>query len=189
MDTINQFENKINEFNEHLIALKRIYKSQIGLINSLKEQSKNCMNQMSSFEDVGLGSSQDTSLDKEIKTLSNGIETFNSEIGYSNIEFDAIIEKMISCLNIAIDNYSAEKGQMTKMLEVRKQMLYLDALIQKVKLKISSLLLMNNALLALSPEIIKLKDEYRSNLISINTSMLSADEECRKIIVKIEGLS
>ena len=186
--TQNAFETAVDHAQIDQLDLLKIYRSEIGLINELKKQSKLLMNKLSNIEEVSLSNKDNELIDATIDLLCNKMHAFNHEIEVRQEGFIQSMSSFIEHTHEALNLYNEGKGQLTTLLKIRRELLYMEVLLDKVRAKLTSLLLMNNALLTFSPEIAKEKDVYRSNLISIKTSMLSAKEDCKTAIQCIELL-
>lgn len=170
--------------------LFEVYKSSIGLINDLKNRSRRYMALLSDIEGETLGVEEaDNNLESNLARLTTSINSFNIEIGDKSDSFTIIFSQMIVVYSKAINAYEVAEGQLTKMLETRKQVLFLKALIRKYKFKINSLQLMNNALLSLSDDLKDAKDAYRSNLIQLSTVMTSAIEDANHLVEEIDDMT
>ncbi|MBD98560.1 MAG: hypothetical protein CMO34_01850 [Verrucomicrobia bacterium] len=182
------FKQYVDQAQQDQLALMKIYRSEIGLINSLRKQSKILMSKLSNIEEISLSEKDNELIENTISLLSEKMHEFSHKIEQRHSGFSELMESFATAVNGAVDNFGAQKGQLTVLLKLRHELLYIVVLLDKVRSKISSLLLMNNALLAFSEEIAAEKDVYRSNLITINTSMLSAREACNAAIQRIEIL-
>ena len=185
------FDQLLEKAEVHQKALNSVYKSTVQLVNEIKNRSRRYMLQVSDIEEglVDDVKQSDESIEENIKKLALNIEKFNKSIGDYVSEFSDELCQMIEALNQAMDLHLKGKGSLTKLLKVRRTLLYLDLLIRKFKNKIVSLQLMNNALFSFSMEMKNIKDAYKSNLITINTEMTAALEHCDGIIQRIEKLS
>ena len=167
-----------------------IYKSSIGLINDLKNRSRKYMTILSDIEGETLGVQEtDNSLKSNLEKLTESINSFNEVIVDKCDSFTKIFNRMGTAYEEATLLYEAKEGQLSKLIEVRKQIIFLKALIKKYKYKITSLQLMNNALLSLSNDLEYAKAAYKSNLIKLNMAMTSAIEEADLLIEKIDYIS
>ncbi|NOG58266.1 MAG: hypothetical protein HND54_11075 [Bacteroidetes bacterium] len=172
------------------LELFEVYKSSIGLINELKNRSKVYMNMLSDIEDGLLSSNNgENSIESNLARLTKNIQTFNEIIGDKSEAFTEIFDKMHQLYDQAISIFQGAEGELTKLIEARKQLLFLVALIRKYKYKINSLQLMNNALMSLSSDLDKAKDAYKSNLIQLSTAMTSAIEDVDDLVDKIENVN
>lgn len=170
--------------------LFEVYKSSIGLINDLKNRSRKYMSLLSDIEGGSLGvKSTDDNLKSNVVDLAASIDSFNSEIGVRCDDFSQIFDRMTKAYNGAIGRYDAAKDELSKLIETRKQLIFLRALIRKYKHKINSLQLMNNALLSLSNDLENAKDAYKSNLVQLSTVMTSAVEDADSLIEAIDEKS
>jgi prefoldin subunit 5 len=124
-----------------------------------------------------------------IAKLSKNIDRFNREIGDYSDDFNREMHEMIDHLKAAAKLYDAEKGQLTDFLKVRRELMYLEALIRKFKSKIMSLQLMNNVLFSFSQEMKNVKDAYKSNLVNVSSEMTEAKDLCTDMIGDIEKLN
>lgn len=191
-DRVNiNFDQLLEKAEVHQKALNSVYKSTVQLVNEIKNRSRRYMLQVSDIEEglVNDVKQSDESIEENIKKLALNIEKFNKSIGDYVSEFSDELCQMIEALNQAMDLHIEGKGSLTKLLKVRRTLLYLDLLIRKFKNKIVSLQLMNNALFSFSMEMKNIQDAYKSNLITINTEMTAALEHCDGIIQRIEKLS
>ena len=169
--------------------LFEVYKNSIGLINDLKNRSKNYMTLLSDIEDGLMGNTDsDIDIDTNLIKLTNSINSFNLEIGEKCNSFVKYFDQMVEVYDKAISMYEAKEGQLTRLIEKRKQILFLKALIRKYKFKISRLQLMNNALLTLSNDLEDAKDAYKSNLIQLSTAMTSAIEDAEELLESIDNV-
>ncbi len=169
--------------------LFEVYKNSIGLINDLKNRSKNYMTLLSDIEDGLMGNTDsDIDIDTNLIKLTNSINSFNLEIGEKCNSFVKYFDQMVEVYDKAISRYEAKEGQLTRLIETRKHILFLKALIRKYKFKISSLQLMNNALLTLSNDLEDAKDAYKSNLIQLSTAMTSAIEDAEELLESIDNV-
>ena len=184
-----EFDHFIDKGKNHQQTLNSIYKANVGLVNTIKTLSKYYMNQLANV-DSGLDAEGGLNkVNENLEQLVTGISNFNEQIGESCENFTDEIEKLIDTYELAAKKYNAKEGELTVFLTTRRELLYLEALIIKFKLKINSLQLMNNALFSFSAEFKDVKDSYKSNLITISTAMQQASEGCREIIKKIENLN
>ena len=185
----NDCNHLIKKGKKHQKTLNGIYKANVGLVNNIKTLSKYYMDQLA---DVDSGLEVEAGMKKvneNLKELVAGITNFNQKIEKSCEDFTDEIEKLFDCYEQAAELYEAKEGELTNFLTTRRELLYLEVLINKFKLKINSLQLMNNALFSFSNEFKGVKDAYKSNLITISTVMQQASENCRNIILKIESLN
>ncbi|MEQ8623983.1 MAG: hypothetical protein RJQ00_03980 [Vicingaceae bacterium] len=183
------FNHFIEKGKKHQKTLNEIYKANVGLVNNIKTLSKYYMDQLANVDsglDVKEGMKK---VNENLKELVSGIANFNQKIEKSCEDFTDEIEKLFDSYDQAAELYQAKEGELTSFLTTRREILYLEALIIKFKLKINSLQLMNNALFSFSSEFKDVKDAYKSNLITISTVMQQASESCRNLILKIESLN
>lgn len=176
---------------EHQKALNSVYKSTVNLVNDIKNRSRRYMQQVADIEE-GLLDGQTQSVEEiqeNINKLTQNIKKFNDSIGEHLDKFSEELCKMIESLNQAMDVHLEGKGSLTELLKVRRSLLYLDLIIRKFKNKIVSLQLMNNVLFSFSQEMKLIQDSYKSNLITINTEMTEALEQCDGLIHRIESLT
>lgn len=184
-----EFDHLIDKGKKHQQALRDIYEANVGLVNNIKTLSKYYMNQLANV-DSGLEADGGLEkVDENLKQLISGISSFNDKIGDSCEDFTDEIEKLIDNYELAAKKYNAQAGQLSAFLSARKELLYLEALIIKFKMKVNSLQLMNNALFSFSTEFKDSKEAYKSNLITVSTAMQQAIESCREVIKKIENLN
>ena len=184
------FNQNLARAREHQKALNKIYRSTIGLVNDIKNQSKKYMEQVADIDGGLEDDPKETEkiIQDNIGELSKNIEQFNSEIGEHCDNFNQEINEMIDHLKSAARAYSSKKGQLSEFLKVRRELLYLEALIRKFKNKILSLQLMNNVLFSFSQEMKHVKDAYKSNLVNVSSEMTEAKELCIEMVDEIEGL-
>lgn len=172
------------------LKLFEVYKNSIGIINDLRASSKQ---QMLLLSDVDAGLKVEKSKTAKeadpLEKLVDSINEFNAVIGDLCDQFTDLIEEMTDYYQMAIDAYEAKEGQFSKLIEARKQLLFLNALVRKYKFKINNLQLMNNVLLSFSPSLENAKDAYKSNLIYISTAMTSALEQTEKTVQQIETIN
>lgn len=183
------FTNALSQVKHHQEALNDVYRSTVGIVNDLKNRSRKYMEQVSDVEEGLLKDDEgiDKQVQENVKKLTMNIEKFNQEIdGYCK-EFNKEIYAMNERLKEAISLYKEGKGSLTKLLEARKVLLYLDVSIRKFKNKINSLQLMNNALFSFSQEMKGIKKEYKHKLIGVSTEMTEAIESCHDLIKQIES--
>lgn len=183
------FHTRIAQSRKHQKALYAIYKSTIGLVNELKIRSKKYMGQVA---DIDQGFSNDLTstqeqINKNVKKLTENIATFNLQIGEKSEEFSNELNAYLDHLDSAIKFYAGKEGELSDLLKSRRELLFLEALLRKFKIKINSLQLMNNALFSFSQEMKAVKDAYKSNLINVSTLITQALEECLSRIEKIEN--
>jgi len=129
----------------------------------------------------------DQQVEENIDNLSRDIHQFNEVILDHCNRFGKEIRAMVKKLKEAIKLYKEGKGSLTKLLEARKVLLYLDVSIRKFKNKINSLQLMNNALFSFSQEMKHIQEDYKVNLLSVSTEMTEAIECCNELILEIES--
>ncbi len=163
--------------------LFEVYKSSIDVINQLKISSKKNMEMISNVEE-DLGAK--TGFDASIRDLHSLIDTFNENITDQIDEFYQALEKLMSCYEELIDFYEAEKGQTTKMIYVRKQINFILALIKKYRYKVNSLQLMGNSMLSHSDEFLESNQLYKSNLITLTSTLHSANNDLSKLLKLID---
>lgn len=183
------FMETLSHVEEHQKSLNEVYRATVGLVNDIKNRSRKYMEQVSDveeglFEDDG---SLDQQVQENIDKLTKNIEQFNGEINEYCKRFNKEIRAMVKKLKNAIDLYKEGKGSLSKLLEARKVLLYLDVSIRKFKNKINSLQLMNNALFSFSQEMKHIQEDYKGNLISVSTEMTEAIESCNELIQEIES--
>jgi hypothetical protein len=183
------FTKALSEVETHQKTLNEVYRSTVGLVNDIKNQSRKYMEQVSNIEE-GLFDDDgdlDQQVQENINKLSKNIEQFNGEINDHCKRFNKEIVAMVEKLKEAIELYKEGKGSLTKLLESRKVLLYLDLSIRKFKSKINSLQLMNNALFSFSREMKSIQKDYKGNLVCVSTEMTEAIENCDKLILEIES--
>lgn len=183
------FTKALSQVEVHQKSLNEVYRSTVGLVNDIKNRSRKYMEQISDIEeglfedDVNL----DQQVQENIRKLTENIEQFNGEINDYCMRFNKEIHAMIEKLKDAISLYKEGKGSLTKLLEARKVLLYLDVSIRKFKNKINSLQLMNNALFSFSQDMKHIQEDYKCNLTSVSTEMTEAVEKCDELIQEIES--
>lgn len=183
------FEQTTRSGENYQAELFDIYKSSIGLINDLRKRSKQYMNLLSDIEG-GLSTGGETeNIESTLALLTKDIQSFNEIIGDKCDAFSKASEDMLLQYAEACNNYEAKEGQLSKLLEIRKQLLFILALIRKYKYKINSLQLMNNILFSLSADLKEAKDAYKSNLIYISTAMTYVIEQMEHRVLEIENLN
>ncbi|MEX2380323.1 MAG: hypothetical protein WD530_06250 [Vicingaceae bacterium] len=183
------FAETLSHVEVHQKSLNEVYRATVGLVNDIKNRSRRYMEQVSDveeglFEDDG---SLDQQVQENIDKLTKNIEQFNGEINDYCKRFNKEIRAMVEKLRNAIDLYKEGKGSLSKLLEARKVLLYLDVSIRKFKNKINSLQLMNNALFSFSQEMKHIQEDYKGNLVSVSTEMTEAIESCNELIQEIES--
>lgn len=184
------FVEQINEAKKAQLQLNQLYKSTANLIDSLKNRSRKYMNQVSNIEDGLLNPDEDMkSMEKNIKALSQDIKAFNASIEQQINGFSKEIKELTKMYQDACKEYKGEKGELSTILEARKRLLYLDAVIRKFRLKINSLQQMNNILFSFSEELKKIKSEYKKNLILVNSELATSLDLCDETIREIELLN
>lgn len=185
------FNELLTRAEEHQKALNSVYKSTVNLVNEIKNRSRRYMQQVADIEEGLLdGQTQSEEETQEnIEKLTRNIEKFNDSIGDHIDQFSEELCKMIKTLDQAMDLHLEGEGSLTELLKVRRTLLYLDLIIRKFKNKVVSLQLMNNALFSFSQEMKYIQDAYKSNLVTINTEMTEALEQCDGLIHRIESLS
>lgn len=184
------FITLINEAKQAQLKLNKLYKSTANLIDRLKNRSRIYMNQVANIDDGLLDPDEDIkSMEENIKALSIDIKTFNESIEDQIISFSKELKEIAALYNRACDQYKAEKGELSKILEARKRLLYLDAVIRQFRNKIASLQQMNNILFSFSEELRKIKSNYKKNLILVNSELALSLELCDETIRRIELLN
>lgn len=181
------FDKSLTLVFKNIKNLEPIYRDNIKLINLLKSQAKNYMKVLADL-DSGFDSKSGPEEEDDLKDLLNSIDRFNDlvdeQVNQFSREFDILkenFEKVVSC-------YSGDKGELSSLLKLRKQLLYFMMMLGKFKLRIKSLQLMNNALFTFSSEFKSIESAYKSNLIKVSTCMLEAEENGREVLKKIEKL-
>lgn len=170
--------------------LNELYRSSIGLVDSLKTRSYKYMNQVSDIEDGLLDPDNDLkSMETNITALSKDIKQFNESIEKQIDGFSKEIRRLTKKYEEACDAYQGEKGELSTLLDARKRLLYLDIVIRKFRSKITSLQQMNNILFSFSEELKQIKKDYKRNLILVNSELANSLELCSETIKKIELLN
>ncbi|MEQ8909918.1 MAG: hypothetical protein RIC95_12035 [Vicingaceae bacterium] len=185
-----EFKTKLETARQHQKALNQIYKATVGLVNDLKNRSKKYMVQVADI-DQGFSNSPEKDqeqIEKNVNQLTDNIKVFNAEIGERGNHFSTELSDYIEYIDQALALYKGEKGELSDLLRIRRELLFLEALLRKFKSKISSLQLMNNALFAFSQEMRGVKEAYRSNLINVSTLITQAMEDCQERIERIEDI-
>ena len=184
------FVDQINEAKKAQLELNKLYKSTINLIDSLKNRSRKFMSQVSNVENGLLDPDEDLkTMEQNINALGNDIKSFNETIEEQIYGFSKEIKSLHNMYNKACKDYKGEKGELSSILEARKRLLYLDAVIRKFRLKINSLQQMNNILFSFSEELKRVKRDYKKNLILVNSELASALDICDLTIRRIELLN
>lgn len=184
------FHNHIEEAKEAQARLNDLYRNTIGLIDSLKNRSKKYMNQVSYIEDGLAGEKPNVeTMEQNIEALANDISEFNRVIRQTINNFGVEIEKIIENYSAICKLYQGDKGELSMLLNGRKRLLFLDIMIRKFRSKINSLQQMNNILFSFSKELKKTKEEYRQNLILVNSELANSLEYCTTILREIESLN
>jgi len=187
---LGSFTEQVDQAKEAQLQLNKLYKSTISLIDSLKNRSRKYMNQVSNIEDGLLDPENDLkSMEENIKALSRDIKMFNESIEKQIMGFSREIKDLTKTYQEACNFYKGEKGELSTILEARKRLLYLDAVIRKFRHKINSLQQMNNILFSFSEELKKVKMDYKRNLILVNSELATSLELCYETIRKIELLN
>jgi len=187
---LGSFVDQINEAKRAQLQLNKLYKSTINLIDSLKNRSRKYMNQVSNIEDGLLEPDEDfKAMEQNIKALGSDISEFNESIEKQINGFSKEIKALTKMYKDACLSYSGEKGELSAILEARKRLLYLDAVIRKFRHKINSLQQMNNILFSFSEELKRVKKDYKRNLILVNSELAISLEDCAETIRKIELLN
>lgn len=187
---MSSFVEQINEAKKAQLQLNKLYKSTINLIDRLKNRSRKYMNQVSNIEDGLLDPDEDLkAMELNINALSSDIKAFNDSIEKQINGFSKEIKSLTRMYQEACKAYKGEKGELSTILEARKRLLYLDAVIRKFRLKINSLQQMNNILFSFSEELKRVKSDYKRNLIMVNSELAVSLDLCDETIRVIELLN
>ena len=148
------------------------------------------MRQVSNIEDGLMEPEEDMkSMGQNIQALGNDITAFNDTIETQINAFSKEIKSLTKMYQDACSAYKGEKGELSTILEARKRLLYLDAVLRKFRLKINSLQQMNNILFSFSEELRKAKTDYKKNLILVNSELAKSLDLCDDTIRRIELLN
>lgn len=184
------FKQHLKEISQHQRTLMQIYSETIGLVDQVAFYSKSHMEQISDIEE-GLFDTHDVSkeiLQNNLSKLTENIKAFNAKINSARRRFNEAILKMIESLEVAIVLAESENKIKEELMQTRKVLMYLNALIRKFKAKIVQLQLMSNILFSISQEMRAIQDEYKTNLNCVNTEMAVAIEKCREIVKRIDAI-
>jgi len=188
------FSLSVQKAKNHQDELRTIYKSIISLVNDLRSRSKIHMNQISDLEDglsLGMKDQPADELNKKnnIEQLSEDINQFNSNITTTIKRFEDEFDLILDSYEQAILAFTAKEGELSSLLRLRKEMIYLEYLLRKFKSKITALQQMNNVLFSFSNELRQVKDRYKNNLSNVSSSITIACEKSYKVIEKIQSIS
>ncbi len=178
----------IEEAKNHQIELRAIYKEIIGVVNDLKTRSKSYMEYVSDIDD-GLDIKYSKQAEENIAQLAINIEEFNSKVGTTLNRFNKEFNSLKLAYQKAFGFFKGNPGEFSLLIEVRKNLLYLSALLRKFRSKIAALQQVNNVLFSLSSsENKKSRESYRANLSSVHSTVLLAIEQISVLSRKIESL-
>lgn len=180
--------NFIAEAKGHQTDLQATYKEIIGVVNDLKTRSKAYMSYVADIDD-GLEINYSSEAEENIVQLAKNIEEFNSKITPTLSNFIQAFKSLEDTYLNAFKLYSEKDGELSLLLEVRRGLLYLSALLRKFRSKIASLQQVNNVLFSLSSsDNIISRESYKENLKKVNSSILLAIEQIAALTLKIETL-
>lgn len=182
------FDKYIKDSSKLLKDLYPVYKSNIEELYELKAQSKQYMNELSDI-DAGLNKEILKKQEESLHKLLDSIRTYNQFIDNQVNQFYKTFNDLRTKLRAVVNHYESEKGELTSVLDLRRQMLFLMILFRKYKTGIHNLQLMNNALFSFSEEFKQVNEVYKTNLVKAATVVLEAEEQVQSILYEMEALN
>ncbi len=182
------FDQYMDHAKDAQARLNELYRDTIGLIDSLKNRSKKFMNQISDIEDGLTQDDDELDLEENVAALSKDIDEFNRVINKKVLNFLHEIDVIVQNYQAACKVYSGNKGELSRVLNGRKRMLFLRITIRKIRAKVISLQQMNNILFSFSEMLKEVKVEYGKNLSLVNAEVAGSLEACETALKEMDNL-
>lgn len=182
------FKNSLKVCRDNLMKMYPIYSKNLKEVYRIKSESKKYMLELADIDrglDDEIIQEQEKSLDKLLKSIQSYNQNLDAQISKFNEGFQSIRLHF----NETLQHFSQDEGELTAILDLRKDLLFLCLLLKKFRTGIRNLQLTNNALFSFSDSFQKVKAEYKSNLIQVNSTILEAEEAVEAMARKIEKLN